>query len=171
MDECERIFLQLKAFLASSPVIQKPNAKEPIIVDLVMSEDAISTILVQEVETKEGPVYFVSRVLHGVEVWYLMIEKISLALVITARRIRMYFQNHRIIVRTDYSIMKILAKLDLVGRMIGWAVELLEFQIQYQPMGEIKSQALADFTDNQCTTKLDDAHQTILNRWELRGRF
>jgi len=59
----------------------------------------------------------------------------------------MYFQNHRIIVKTEYPIMKkILAKPNLAGRIIGWVVELSEFQIQYQPRGTIKSQALADFT-------------------------
>jgi len=42
--------------------------------------------------------------------------------------------------------MKILTKPDLAGRMIGWAVELSEFHIEYQPRGAIKSQALADFT-------------------------
>jgi len=52
-NECEGIFLQLKAFLAYPLVIQKPNAKEPTIVYLAMSEDAINTILVKEVETEE----------------------------------------------------------------------------------------------------------------------
>jgi len=42
--------------------------------------------------------------------------------------------------------MKILTKPDLAGRMIGWAVELSEFHIEYQPRGAIKSQALVDFT-------------------------
>jgi len=58
----------------------------------------------------------------------------------------MYFQNDRIIVRTDYPIMKILAKPDLVRRMIKWAVELSKFQIQYHPRGIIISQTLANFT-------------------------
>lgn len=84
-DECESIFLQLKTFLATPSVIPKPIAKEPIIVYLVVSEDAISALLVQEVETKEQPVYFVSRVLHGAKVRCQMIEKVALALVITAR--------------------------------------------------------------------------------------
>jgi len=89
-------------------------------------------------------VYFVSRVLHGAEVRYQMGEKVALALVITARRMRMYFQNHRVIVKNNYPIMKILTKQDLVGRMIGRAIKLSEFHIQYHPMGAIKSQALAD---------------------------
>jgi len=74
-----------------------------------------------------------------------MVEKVALALVITARRMQMYFQNHRVIVKTNYPIMKILTKPDLAGRMIGWAVELSEFHIEYQPRGAIKFQALADF--------------------------
>jgi len=100
---------------------------------------------VQEIEAEERPVYFVSRVLHGAEIRYQMVEKVALALIITARRMWMYFQNHRVIVKTNYPIMKILTKPDLVGRMIGWAIELSKFHIQYQPRGAIKSQALADF--------------------------
>jgi len=64
-----------------------------------------------------------------------MIEKVALALVLTASRMRPYFQNHSITVRTDYPIFKILSKPDLGGRMIGWSVELSEFDIRYQPMG------------------------------------
>jgi len=74
-----------------------------------------------------------------------MVEKVTLVLVITARRMRMYFQNHRVIVKTNFPIMKILTKPDLAGRMIGWAIELSEFHIEYQSRGAIKSQALADF--------------------------
>jgi len=75
-----------------------------------------------------------------------MIDKVTLALVIIARRMRMYFLNHYIVFRTNYLIMKILAKPNLVGRMIGWAMQLSKFEIQYQPRGAIKSQALANFT-------------------------
>jgi len=117
--ECEQIFLQLKAFLASPPVIQKPNAREPIIVYLVVSSEAVSSVLVQEIEAEVTHVYFVSRVLDDAKVRYQTIEKIAMTLIITARRMRMYFQNHQIIVKTNYPIMKILTKPDLAGRMIG----------------------------------------------------
>ena len=144
--ECEQICLQIKEFLASPLVIQKSNARDPIIVYLAISNEVVSSVLVQEIDAEERPVYFVSRVLHGVEVRYQMTEKVALALIITAHRMRMYFQNHRVIVKTNYPIVKILTKPDLAGRMRGWAIELLEFHIQYQPRGAIKSQALADFT-------------------------
>jgi len=74
-----------------------------------------------------------------------MIEKVALALVLTARRMRPYFQNHAITVRTNYPIYKILSKPDLAGRMIGWSVELSEFDIRYEQRGAVKSQCLEDF--------------------------
>jgi len=63
-----------------------------------------------------------------------MVEKLALSLVHVARRLRPYFQNHSITVKTDYSIQKILQKPDLVGRMSSWAVELSEFNIHYDLM-------------------------------------
>ena len=38
-------------------------------------------------------------------------------------------------------------KLDAAGRLIQWAVELSEFDIEYRPRQAIKAQALADFID------------------------
>ena len=67
-EEREGIFLQLKAFLASPPVIQKLHARELIIVYLAVSKDAINVVLVQKVETEERLVYFINWVLHGAEV-------------------------------------------------------------------------------------------------------
>ena len=44
--ECKEIFLQLKTFLSSPPVIQKPDVREPIIVYLAVSHEAVSSVLV-----------------------------------------------------------------------------------------------------------------------------
>ena len=92
--------------MASPLIIQKLDTQGPIIIYLAVSEEAISATLVQEVEKEERPIYFVSRVLHGAGVRYQMIEKVAMALVVTTRRMRMYFQNHRITVKSDYLIMK-----------------------------------------------------------------
>jgi len=82
-----------------------------------------------------------------------MVEKLALSLVHAARRLRPYFQNHTITVKTDYPIQKILQKPDLAGRMSSWAVELSEFNIRYEPYGPIKAQCLLDF--------VNDLQQTI----------
>ncbi|XP_068492222.1 uncharacterized protein [Phaseolus vulgaris] len=46
---------------------------------------------------------------------------------------------------TDLTIRKVLQKLDIAGRMIRWAVELSEFDVQYEPQGSIKGQVYVDF--------------------------
>ena len=89
---------------------------------LAISEEVISVELVQEVENEERPIYFVSRTLHATEMRYQMIKKVVLALVLTTRKMRPYFQNHSLTVRIDYPIFKILYKPDLEGRMIGWSI-------------------------------------------------
>jgi len=144
--KCEEIFQQLKNFLSSPTTIQKPIPNQPIRVYLTVSKEAVSATFVQEVENEERLVYFVSRTLHAAKTRYQMIEKVTLALVLTARQMHPYVQNHFITVRIDYPIFKILSKPDLVGQMIGWSVELTEFDIRYEPRSTIKSKFLADFS-------------------------
>jgi len=68
-----------------------------------------------------------------------------LALVHVARRLRQYFYCHRVVVRTDYPISKVLRKHELARRMIAWPIELLEFDIRLKPIWPIKAQHLANF--------------------------
>jgi hypothetical protein len=112
---------------------------------LAVSDNALSSALVQEVKGEEKPIYFVSRTFKGAEAKYQKIEKLSLAVVITVRKLRQYFQSHKVVVNTDYPIKKVLRKPGLAGRMVAWAVELSEFDITFSPRGAIKSQILADF--------------------------
>jgi len=102
-----------EGLLVMPAIIQKLRPDQPIVVYLAVSEEAVSAALVQEVENRERPVYFVSRTLHATETRYQMIEKVALALVLTAKWMRPYFQNHSIMVTTDYPIFKILSKPDL----------------------------------------------------------
>ncbi|XP_027927512.1 uncharacterized protein LOC114184399 [Vigna unguiculata] len=111
---------------------------------LSVSDDTISTTLVQE-NPEQRLVYFINRVLQSSEMRYQLIEKIALALMTAARRLRRYFQSHQVIIRTDHPIAKILRKPDLAGRMIASSVELSEFGLKYKPRGSVKGQQLADF--------------------------
>jgi len=82
MPECKEIFHYLKVFFAAPPIIQKSNVQRPIIIYLAVSEEVVNTTSVQEVKKKERSVYFISRVLHGIEICYQMIEKVTLVLVV-----------------------------------------------------------------------------------------
>jgi len=56
--------------MSSQVVIQKSIPDQPIVVYLTISEEAVSTALVLEVENEEQPVYFVSQTLHATETRY-----------------------------------------------------------------------------------------------------
>ncbi|XP_015953775.1 uncharacterized protein LOC107478141 [Arachis duranensis] len=144
-DECENSFTELKQNLTSPPILQRPETGKPLCLYLSVSNHAISSVLVTETGRKQNPVYFISRVLQPTKTRYPKIEQLALALVTTARRLRHYFQSHTIIVRTDQPLRQILTRPELAGRLIKWAIELSEFDIQYEPRKTLKSQVLADF--------------------------
>ncbi|XP_072089283.1 uncharacterized protein [Arachis hypogaea] len=124
---------------------------------------AISSALVTERNNVQHPVYFVSKTLQHAELNYPRIEKLALALIFSARRLRPYFQSHVIHVRTNQPLRQVLHKPELAGRLIKWAVELSEFDIRYQSRGPIKSQFLADFIAELTIPSEDDhAKQWIL---------
>ncbi|RDX74961.1 hypothetical protein CR513_45217, partial [Mucuna pruriens] len=119
--ECEEAFLRLKVMLAAP----YPHSSNP------------SAALIQEKEGTQHPIYFTSKVLYGAERRYQRIEKATLTLVITSRRLRPYFQGYQIIVRIDLPIRQVLRKPYLAGRMVAWSVQLLEFDISFEKWGHL----------------------------------
>ena len=61
------------------------------------------------------------------------------------RKLRPYFQANPILVMTDQPIRKSMNKPEAAGRMVQWAIELSQFDIEYHPRTAIEAQALADF--------------------------
>jgi hypothetical protein len=92
--QCEEAFQRLKEFLATPPILTRPQPGTPLLLYLAVSENAMSSALVQEIKGEEKPVYFVSKILKGAETRYQKIENLSLAVVNTTRRLRQYFQGH-----------------------------------------------------------------------------
>nr|KYP43921.1 Retrovirus-related Pol polyprotein from transposon 17.6 [Cajanus cajan] len=154
--QCEEAFKSFKVFLTTPPVHQRPDHYADLLLYLAVAESAISTIIVKEDQKVQTPIYFISRVLQDTERWYQMIEKLALALVTAARRLRTYFQSHQVVVKTDYPIKQILRKPELAGRMIAWSVELSEFGIKYESRGPLKAQCLADFVAELTPTSADE---------------
>ncbi|CAJ2675664.1 unnamed protein product [Trifolium pratense] len=106
---------------------------------------AVSAALIRETNEGQKPVYFTSKALQGPELRYQQIEKIALALVYAARRLRHYFLAHTIVVRTDQPVKSLLGRPDMAGRMLKWSLELSEFDIRYESRKALKAQVLADF--------------------------
>ncbi|KAK3024354.1 hypothetical protein RJ639_043680 [Escallonia herrerae] len=160
-EECQKSFEELKRYLSSPPLLTKPVTGEDLFLYLSISEVAVSTVLIREEEGKQRPVYYISKVLQDVETRYPRIDKVALALVTSARKLRPYFQSHTIVVLTDQPLGKVLQNPDVSGRLVNWSVELSEFDIKYQPRTAIKAQALSDFVV-ECTIP-EDPQQLILS--------
>jgi hypothetical protein len=143
--ECEKAFEELKNYLTSPLLLSRLVEGKILYLYLAVSQLAVSSVLIREESGMQKPVYFTIKVLHGVEEWYPRIEKLAFALVISAQRLRPYFQAHAIRVLTEYPLRKILQKLDLSGRLVNWGVELGQFDIEFHPWTAIKGQALANF--------------------------
>ena len=73
-------------------------------------------------------------------------EKLVFSLVTATRKLRPYFQAHVINVLTDHPLKKAMNKLEAVGQLIQWVVELSEFDVRYRPREAIKAQVIAKFT-------------------------
>ena len=96
-------------------------------------------------------------------------EKLIIALVTIARKLRPYFQAHTIEVPIEHPIKQILHKPKVLGRLIKWAIELSEFNIRYKPRTAIKGQVLADFIMKFTSADLAKARQLTpdLPIWKL----
>ena len=134
----------------------KSQVGTPLCLYFAVTERAISAVLVQEQDQTQRPIYFVSKVLQGPEVRYQALEKAALAVVLAARRLHHYFHNFIVVMMTNLPIHKLLQKPDMAGRMVRWAVELSDFDIQYEPRGPIKGQVYANFVVELSSI---DAHQ------------
>ncbi|GKV50078.1 hypothetical protein SLEP1_g56795 [Rubroshorea leprosula] len=88
---------------------------EKLYLYIAASTEAISAALVREDGSKQEPVYYVSKVLQGVETRHKPLEKLAYA------------------------------KPDLAGRLVRWSIELTQFELEFQPRRVMKAQVLADF--------------------------
>ncbi|GJT61802.1 reverse transcriptase domain-containing protein [Tanacetum coccineum] len=143
--EAEQAFKQLKQHISELPMLVAPRPKEEQIMYLSASQGAVGAVLMTERDSIQTSVYFVSRALQGPELNYTSIEKLVLALVFAAKRLRRYFQAHPIAVITDQPIRQVMSRPEVAGRLQKWSIMLGEHNITYRPRTSVKGQILADF--------------------------
>ncbi|GJU45740.1 reverse transcriptase domain-containing protein [Tanacetum coccineum] len=142
--EADEAFQELKAHLKSLLALTIPTPEEELILYLAATREAISYVLMTERDHIQKPIYFVSKALQGPEINHPTLEKLALALVHTARRLRRYFQSHTICVLTHQPIRQVPLKPENSRRLAKWAIELDEHDITYKPRTTVKGQILAD---------------------------
>jgi ribonuclease HI len=127
--------------------LSAPVKGKPLILYTAAMPTSLGALLAQNNETgKEVALYYLSRTLLGAECNYPDIEKICLALVFAAQKLRHYMLEHTIhlVSRAD-PLRQILSKMTLSGRLAKWAMFLSQFDIVFVPQKAVKGQALANF--------------------------
>ncbi|KAG7532877.1 Integrase catalytic core [Arabidopsis thaliana x Arabidopsis arenosa] len=126
-------------------VLSKPEVDEKLYLYVSVSKHAVSGVLVREDRGEQKPIYYISKSMTDPETRYTMMEKLALAVVTSARKLRPYFQSHPIEVLTNQPLRTILHSPNQSGRLAKWAVELSEYDIEYKSRVSMKAQVLADF--------------------------
>ena len=166
---CEEAFAALKTYLSSPPppppppFLVSPSEGELLTLYLAVSDFSTSAVLIRDKDRVQHLVYYCSRALRGEDERYPKMEKLILALVTTDRKLRPYFQAHTIEVPTEYPMKQVLHKPETSGRLMKWAIEPSEFNIEYKPKKAIKGQILADFVMEFTSVELAEDTQTTPN--------
>ena len=130
----------------SSPSLLSPSKEgEDLFIYLVVSTTVVSAALIREENRIQLPIYYVSQVFQGANARCPRTENIVFALIIASRKLHPYFQANPILVMIDQPIKKATNKPEAARRLVQWAIELSQFDINYCPKTAIKVQALVDF--------------------------
>ena len=84
---------------------------------IVVASHAISLVLIRVDNGVQRPVYYVSKSLHEVGVYYLPLEKAILVVVYATRKFPHYFQSHIVVVLTQLPLQSLLRSADFIGRI------------------------------------------------------
>jgi hypothetical protein len=155
--EAQEALEALKKFLTTPPVLKPPRRAMPgqpvedLLLYISFTIYVVSTALVVE-WVEEGHaypvqhlVYFISEVLGPSKIRYPQVQKVLYVVLLTARKLWHYFDDHKVIIVTGFPIGDILHNKEAIGRIAKWACELGAHDIEFWPRTVIKTQALVDF--------------------------
>jgi hypothetical protein len=174
--EAQEALDALKKFLTTPPVLKPPRRATPsqptedLLLYISCTTHVVSTALV--VERAEGhaypvqhPVYFISEVLGPSKKKYPQVQKLLYAVLLTARKLHHYFDDHKVIVVTGFPIGDIPHNKEAIERIAKWAYELGAHDIEFRPRTAIKTQALVDFVSEWTEQQVPDNPETAEVWW------
>jgi hypothetical protein len=114
----------------------------------------------------QHPVYFISEVLGPSKKKYPQVQKLLYAALLTVRKFRHYFDDHKVIVVIGFPIEDILHNKEAIGRIAKWACKLRAHDIEFGPRTAIKTQALVDFVSEWTEQQVPD-NPEIAEVWRM----
>jgi hypothetical protein len=149
--EAQEALEALKKFLTTPPVLKPPRRVTPnqppedLLLYMSCTTHVVSTTLVVE-WVEEGhtypvqhAIYFISEVLGPSKMKYPQVQKLLYTVLLTARKLCHYFDDHKVIVVTRFPIGDILHNKEAIGRIAKWACELGTHDIEFRPRTAVKT--------------------------------
>ncbi|XP_075666144.1 uncharacterized protein LOC142635980 [Castanea sativa] len=146
------------------PILSRPKKEEVLYAYLVVTNYAVSLVLIRNDDGVQKPIYYISKSLQEAERRYLPLEKALLVVVHATRKLPHYLQAHTIVVLTQLPLQAIMRKSDYTGCVAKWGIKLGAYDVKYMPQTAIKGQVLADFMVEftESDTKQEDAMMTVM---------
>ena len=110
IEEANEAFKRLKTYLTTSPVLTPPKKYEDMMLYIAATSTVISTTIAIEREEEERvykvqrSVYYISEILSESKIRYPHVQKLLYALLISSRKLRHYFESHKITVVMDFPL-------------------------------------------------------------------
>ena len=90
-DECQQAFDELKLYLSRAPVLSRSIPRETLYMYLVVTDHAMSAVLLKLDQGVRKPIFYVSKTLVETETRYLPLEKAALAIIHVIWRLPHHF--------------------------------------------------------------------------------
>ena len=103
--------------MVSPSILSSLKLEENLYIYLVVSNHAVSVVLIRVQKGIQKPVYYVSKTLVDLQTQYLPLEKMSLALVHATRKLQHYFQAHIVYILTKHPLQALLQSFDFTRRI------------------------------------------------------
>jgi hypothetical protein len=151
-----------------------PREGEPLYIYLAAIDKTVSAAIIRDDVGVQRPVYYTSKTMNGPEMRYLPLEKSTLALFITAKKLPHYFQAHTMIVLTSLPLKALFRSSDFSGRISRWGAQLEAYDVRNKPKTAIKGQVLADFVakfalENSNTLTEEEHIRGVEQTLEVKG--